>query len=118
MIFSFSFFVLKAIAREIGPTLPRYMVAIIINFPHIFNPGVRSLVSPTVAVALTVSYAISRESAFVTADNSNVDTNIIINDIQNTATALLTAFFGIVLWKRTASFLFFIVHNSKVFELF
>ena len=40
---------------EIGPTLPRYMAAIMMSFPHTFRRGVRPLVSPTVAVALTVS---------------------------------------------------------------
>ena len=41
--------------REMGPTLPRYMVTIMIALPHRFSVGVRFLVSPTVAVALTVS---------------------------------------------------------------
>ena len=55
MMFGLSFFVKNAIAREIGPTLPRYIVAIIISFHAVFRLGVRALVRPTVAVALTVS---------------------------------------------------------------
>ncbi len=50
-----SFLVWKATIREMGPTLPRYMVIIIMILPIIFSLGVRSLVRPTVAVALTVS---------------------------------------------------------------
>ena len=46
---------LNAIAREIGPTLPRYIVKIIMIFPKVLRRGVRFLVRPTVAVALTVS---------------------------------------------------------------
>ena len=53
----FFFFLLrlKAISSEMGPTLPRYIVVIMIILPHIFREGVKFLVSPTVAVALTVS---------------------------------------------------------------
>ena len=45
----------RATANEIGPTLPKYMVIIIIIFPARFSVGVNALESPTVAVALTVS---------------------------------------------------------------
>ena len=46
---------LKAIASDIGPTLPKYIVAMIIILPMLPSEEVRFLVSPTVAVALTVS---------------------------------------------------------------
>ena len=46
---------LNAIAREIGPTLPKYIVLIMIIFPKRLRDEVRFLESPTVAVALTVS---------------------------------------------------------------
>ena len=101
------FLVLKAIKREIGPTLPRYIVIMIMILPHIFSVGVRSLVSPTVAVALTVSYAMSMISASVTAESNMVDINIIINETVITATALLIACRDILLWKRERSSLFF-----------
>lgn len=55
IIFFFSFVVLNAITSDIGPTRPRYIVTIIISFPHILSIGVKFLVRPTVAVALTVS---------------------------------------------------------------
>lgn len=55
MIFLFTFLKLKAIAREIGPILPKYIVAIIISLPTLLRLAVKFLVSPTVAVALTVS---------------------------------------------------------------
>ena len=47
--------VFRAIASEMGPTLPRYMVAMMMHFPKEEREGVRFLVRPTVAVALTVS---------------------------------------------------------------
>ena len=47
---------LNATTRDMGPTLPRYMVTIIISFPQRFSMEVRFLLNPTVAVALTVSY--------------------------------------------------------------
>mgnify|MGYP003310097835 CR=1 FL=1 len=75
-----------------GPTRPRYIVAIIINLPQIFNVAVRLRVNPTVAVALIVSYKISIRGAFVTQDKSIVDTNIIPKDKLHTAIAFFTAF--------------------------
>jgi hypothetical protein len=53
--FWLSFLHPNATASEIGPTLPKYIVAIIIRFPKISRVAVRFLESPTVAVALTVS---------------------------------------------------------------
>lgn len=52
MMFCDSLLLPNANAREIGPTLPRYIVAITIAFPMILRHGVRFLDSPTVAVAL------------------------------------------------------------------
>ena len=97
IIFFFSRFVLNAMTKDIGPTLPKYIVTIIIIFPHTFSIGVKFLVSPTVAVALAVSYNMSSAFAFVQVAKSIVDVNIIKNDMHTTATALLTACFGIVL---------------------
>ena len=55
IIFLFSFLVPKAKASDIGPILPRYIVQIIMLFHQKSRPAVMPLVSPTVAVALTVS---------------------------------------------------------------
>ena len=55
MIFGDCFLVLNATASEIGPTRPKYIVAMMIPFPISFRNGVRFLDNPTVAVALTVS---------------------------------------------------------------
>ena len=104
LIFFFSLLKLKAMAREIGPTRPKYMVAMIISFPQMFKNGVRFRVRPTVAVALTVSYKISNASACVTAESNIVETNIIVKDIQTTAVALLTTSFVIRLPKKFTSF--------------
>ena len=46
---------LNAIAREIGPILPRYIAAITTYFPAVLRMGVTPRVRPTVAVALTAS---------------------------------------------------------------
>ena len=73
------------------------MVAMMISFPHKFNVGVKLLVRPTVAVALTVSYAMSNALASVTAASKTVETNRIIKEVHTTATALLIACFEIVL---------------------
>lgn len=50
-----AFCVLSAINNEMGPTLPRYIVAIITIFPNKLRVDVKFLVNHTVAVALTVS---------------------------------------------------------------
>jgi UDP-N-acetylmuramoyl-tripeptide--D-alanyl-D-alanine ligase len=77
----FCFLKLRATAREIGPTLPKYIVAVIINLPTALRLEVRFLERPTVAVALTVSYAISiAEAPSVTAARSKVEQNIIKKD--------------------------------------
>ncbi len=54
---------------DIGPTLPKYIVKIIIIFPTLLSVPVRPRESPTVAVALTVSYRISSAGASVTAES-------------------------------------------------
>ena len=95
MIFCLSFLVLKAIAKEIGPILPRYIVIIITTFPQIFSEAVSPLDSPTVAVALIVSYITSNADASVTADKSTVATNAVANDMLIIATDLLMASLGI-----------------------
>ena len=46
---------ISASAREMGPTLPRYMVPMRIVLPAPFRLEVRFRVRPTVAVALMVS---------------------------------------------------------------
>ena len=89
------FCVLSAINSEMGPTLPRYIVAIITIFPNKLRVDVKFLVKPTVAVALTVSYRMSRIFAFVPAHKRMVDTAIIEKDTAITATDLLTDCFGI-----------------------
>ena len=94
MIF-FCLLILNATINEIGPTRPRYIVNATIIFPKVFSTGVRLLVSPTVAVALTVSYITSIASALVTADSNTVEINMIMNDILTTATDLLTACFDL-----------------------
>ena len=81
----------NAIASEIGPIRPRYIVAIIIILPIILNDEVRFLDKPTVAVALTVSYSTSITDADVAAESISVEASIIPKDIQVTATALRVA---------------------------
>ena len=76
IIFRLGFFPPKAIAMDIGPTLPKYMVKIIIIFPTLLSVPVKPRESPTVAVALTVSYRISSAGASVTAESRRVDTSI------------------------------------------
>ena len=95
-----AFFTLKARAREIGPTLPRYIVAIIISLPHRLSEGVRFLVRPTVAVALTVSYKTSVRLLSVTAESSTVEMMATPEDIKHTARALLTDSGEMLLEKR------------------
>ena len=113
MILGLSFFVCSATAREMGPILPRYMVKIIISFPAMLNKGVRFLESPTVAVALTVSYKISSMLASVTRESSIVEINIILKNIPITATALLMERRDILRLKRVTSFLSFMVDMTN-----
>ena len=108
IMFSFTFLRLNASANEIGPILPKYMVAIIISLPQKFKVEVKFLVRPTVAVALTVSYAISSAEAFVTRERSRVDKNIMLKDMATTAIAFRIASFEMVRLNIVTSFLFLI----------
>lgn len=83
-----------------GPILPRYIVAAIIILPKVSSKGVKFLVSPTVAVALTVSYRISRKLKLDNAKSKRVEIKTVKKDILKTARALLTACFGMLLEKR------------------
>ena len=113
ILFVISFFLeLNASASEIGPILPKNIVDIIIILPQIFKKAVKFLVSPTVAVALTVSYKISINEASQTDASKIVEINKIINDIQVTATAFLVACFDKLRLKIVISFLFFIVAKA------
>jgi hypothetical protein len=103
----FCFLKLRATAREIGPTLPKYIVAVIINLPTALRLEVRFLERPTVAVALTVSYAISiAETPSVTAARSIVEQNIIKKDVHITETALATVCLAIDLLNTSTLSLF------------
>ena len=106
--FDSDLFDLNAIASEIGPTLPKYIVIIIIILPNKFKELVKFLERPTVAVALTVSYNISVIDASIVNDSNNVDKNIIENDIHVTATAFLVISLESVLLNKTTPFLFLI----------
>ena len=55
MTFWLSFALPSATASEMGPTLPKYMVTMMMNFPTVLRFAVRLLERPTVAEALTVS---------------------------------------------------------------
>lgn len=65
--------------------------------------------SPTVAVALTVSKRTSKSSKSVVAKSKRVETKTVKKDILKTARALLTADFGIFLENRFMLFRFLMV---------
>jgi hypothetical protein len=73
-----------------GPTLPKYIVTMIINFPNVLSVAVRFLERPTVAVALTVSYTASMADALLVAIKSTVAVAQIVRKVTATATAFLT----------------------------
>ena len=100
-----SFFNLKDIANEIGPTRPKYIVAERISFPQILRDDVKFRDKPTVAVALTVSNIISSAGAFVHIESKIVETAITIKDVLVTATAFLVICFDKSLLNRDTSFL-------------
>jgi hypothetical protein len=77
----------RATAREIGPTLPKYIVTIIMSFPNISRLEVRFRESPTVADALTVSYITSRAGAPLLDIKSTVEVAQIKMNVTETATA-------------------------------
>jgi hypothetical protein len=99
---------LRATAREIGPTLPKYIVAMIISLPTSLSVDVRLRESPTVAVALTVSNATSITlAAGVTKLSSRVEATTIKPDIHTTAIALLTVCLVMLLLNKSTLSLFF-----------
>ena len=77
----------SAIANDIGPTLPKYIVTMIISFPNVLSVAVKFLERPTVAVALTVSKTASRGEALLVAIKSMVDIAQIVRNITTTETA-------------------------------
>ena len=92
----------NAIAHEIGPTLPKYIVMIIIIFPNTFKDVVKFLDKPTVAAALIVSNIISIPGAFVTADKRIIDVKTTLKNVMTTAIAFTIDCFDIVLLKIVA----------------
>lgn len=99
-----------------GPTLPRYIVAIIMSLPDTLRLAVKLLESPTVAVALTTSYITSSAGASLTAINKTVDVKHMKKKVTDTATALRIESDEIHRPNKVAPLLFFIVatveHNS------
>ena len=83
-------FPLKAMAKEIGPTLPMYIVAIIIILETVLRLAVRFLDKPTVAVALTVSYIMSVNAALLKTESKRVDVNTMTVAVAQTARAFLS----------------------------
>ena len=57
---------------DIGPILPRYIARIIIIFPIELRFGVKALDSPTVAVALNISYDASTDAVFIGGHNGQL----------------------------------------------
>ena len=96
-----------------GPTLPRYIVTMIINFPNVSRADVKFLERPTVAVALTVSYTTSRASALLVAIKRTVEVAHIARNVTTTATAFFTAISEIQRPSRFALFLFLTVANAE-----
>ena len=96
-----------------GPTLPKYIVTIIINLPKVLSVAVRFLESPTVAVALTVSKTASIAEALLVAIKSTVDVAHIVRNITTTATAFFIDSSEMRRPKRVAPFLFLIVASAE-----
>lgn len=105
MIFIFSFFKLKDVAKEIGPIRPKYIVAERISLPQTFSEEVKFRDSPTVAVALTVSKTTSRAGASVDSESNIVERATMMKDENATATAFLVTCFERFLWNKVTSFL-------------
>ena len=103
---TFLFFplLLKATARDIGPILPKYIVAMTTILPIALRLAVKFLESPTVAVALTHSYMTSNAEAFVHNNRSTIELSITTTNVTTTATALRIASLEIVRLKRGLSF--------------
>jgi len=108
IIFVFVFFNLKATASDMGPTRPRYIFAVMISLHAVLKVEVRFLERPTVAVALTVSYIISRNEPFEYTDSKSVDSDIIAKEIQVTEIAFVHVIFGMFLPKSVTSSRFLI----------
>ena len=103
----------RAIANDIGPTLPKYIVTIMISFPNVLSVAVKLLERPTVAVALTVSYKASMAEALHVAIKSKVDVAQIIRNVTETATAFFIDFSEIRRPNSEAPLLFLIVANAE-----
>ena len=96
-----------------GPTLPKYMVTMIMSLPKVFSVAVRFLERPTVAVALTVSYTASRAEILLVAIKNTVDAEQIVRKVTATATAFFTDPSEIRRPKIAALFLFLTVANAE-----
>lgn len=100
-------------ASDIGPTLPKYIVNMMMIFPKMFSVPVRFLESPTVAVALTVSYIALITEVLHVASNRIVDATQIVKKKTVTATAFFIESSEMRLPNRVALFLFLIVENAE-----
>ena len=89
------------------------MVTMIISFPKVLSDAVRFLESPTVAVALTVSYTTSMTEALLVAINSIVDAEHIVRNVTATATAFFTDASEIRRPNKAVLFLFLTVENAE-----
>ena len=96
-----------------GPTLPKYIVTMIISFPKVLSVAVKFLERPTVAVALTVSYTASRADALLVAIKSMVDVAQIVRNITTTATAFFIDSSETRRPNKVALFLLRIVANAE-----
>ena len=96
-----------------GPTLPKYIVTIIIHLPSIFKLAVKFLESPTVAVALTASYMTSSAEASLTAINKMIEVKQIEINMTDTATALRMESADMQRPNKFALFLFLIVAMAE-----
>ena len=96
-----------------GPTLPKYIVTMIMSFPNALSDVVKFLERPTVAVALTVSYTTSRTEALLVASKRIVEVVQIVKKATATATAFLIESSEMRRPKRAALFLFLMVANAE-----
>ena len=104
---------LRATAKDIGPTLPKYIVIMIIIFPKVLSIGVRFLERPTVAVALTDSYIASIIEALLVAINNIEDIAQIEINITTTEIAFFIEYSEMRRPNRVASFLLLMVENDE-----
>ena len=103
----------RAIANEIGPILPKYIVNIIMILPKSVRLDVRFLERPTVAEALKVSYITSSAEASVTAIVRIVDAMQIVANATTTATAFFTESSDMRLSNSVVLLLFVIVAKAE-----